>query len=470
MRRSAVGSGGGAGAGPGHATSGVASSTHGKGKICASALAVLLVIAFVVTIPPMKAKQYLATENGADVAEVQRILVAHQRQQVLDEDDIGALNMPDQLISEDHPRNLAVASSDPSAPLPPSAPRRKIDLTIYIIFHKVLHDKNYASIQWSGIALPIQADNSANPTTLTTASVVAALSSSGGANRTTIVFVSTNKKLKKRYSPDLVRGRLINEWELPGYDTRIGALMNEYGAMNSIFSSQLTQHAGNIANVAGRGTNPRLIAADADGDGVQEWIGVFQYDMRIDQKLLQLIRRRIRSKTAAAITTLSTTNNRGEPRRASTHLRLHCCIFYGVSYPTRYLLHNALGRKLVEEYNSFFGTTRTLADMPTVAILDAFVVPTIVFNHFAPFLESVMLRVIRSPSYFPPKPERASRVPPETSAAPSGASTAANNNDLGNRAHALDVMEAALAVALGFETLFVQVQLPLRHKSWEDTA
>jgi hypothetical protein len=499
----------------GSATSSGGSSSTGKGRICASVVAVLMVVSFVVTIPPMKAKQYLATESG-DVAEVQRILAAHQRQQVLDDDEIGALNKPDQIISEDkHAEDLLSSqqqhggtsfTSRKDSKSSSTSPRRKIDLTLYIVFHKTLHGANYQGVRWGDISFPAPVDGgSGSPTTLDTASVVSALTSPGGLNRTTIIFVATNRKVKKRYPAELVRGRLIKEWELPGHDTRIGSLMNEYGAMNSIFSSQLTQHAGNIANVAGRGSNPRLIAADADGDGVQEWIGVLQYDMRIDQKLLQLIRRRIRSRTQAAVTSLTTTNSRGElvaraPSNKAAlvggatvgHFRLHCCIFYGISYPTRYLLHNALGKKLVDEYNGFFGSSFTLDDMPPVAILDAFVVPTIVFNHFAPFLESVMLRVLRSPLYFPQKPGRhpipsattasvplpvVANVNTESAANSAGAHPNQQGQQSGGGAaqkalveHGLDVMEAALAVALGLETLFVQVQLPLRHKSWEGTS
>ncbi|CUI14706.1 membrane-associated protein, putative [Bodo saltans] len=528
MRRSGGSGGGGSGSGGGSNNG----SLTGKGRICVSIVVVLMVVSFVVTIPPMKAKQYLATTNG-DVSEVQRIISAHQRQQVLDDDEIGALNRPDQMISEDKLSedlsqqqqpgggdSFATNSKD-SSKRSFSSMRRKIDLTLYIVFHKTLFRENYEGVRWADIAFPAPLDSSSNPTTLDTASVVSALTSPGGANRTTILFVATNKKVKKRFPADLVRGRMINEWELPGHDTRIGSVMNEYGAMNSIFSSQLTQHAGNIANVAGRGSNPRLIAADADGDGVQEWIGVFQYDMRIDQKLLQLIRRRIRSRTQAAVTSLATTNSRGElvARAPSSkaalvsgtnggHFRLHCCIFYGVSYPTRYLLHNPLGKLLVEEYNSFFGGSFTLDDMPPVAILDAFVVPTIVFNHFAPFLESVMLRVIRNPLYFPQKPGRhpipvssstgvggssiVSVVSPATTRSLNKNTNTNNNAESGNSGaqnqqqqqqqssgnaiqkalveHGLDVMEAALAVALGLETLFVQVQLPLRHKSWEGTS
>lgn len=463
-------------------TSGGSSSTSvsSRGKLCASIIVVLMIVSFVVTIPPMKAKQYLATDNG-NVAEVQRILAAHQRQQVLDDDEIGALNRPDQIIPEELPGGAAGGDTAGIEAAPRSAggasgARRKIDLTIYIVFHKTLHRENYAGIRWNDIAFPLTSETADKTTTLNTASIVSALASPGGANRTTILFVATNKRLRKTYPQELVRGRLINEWELPGHDTRIGSVMNEYGAMNSIFSSQLTQHAGNIANVAGRGSNPRLIAADADGDGVQEWIGLFQYDMRIDQKLLQLIRRRIRSRTQAAITSLAVTNSRGElvarPATSTSHgghFRLHCCIFYGVSYPTRYLLHNALGRALVDEYNNFYGSSFTLDDMPPVAILDAFVVPTIVFNHFAPFLESVMLRVIRNPAHFPAKPGRQA-LTSVSSPQSAGGGSSTGNISASQKAiieHGLDVMEAAQAVALGLETLFVQVQLPLRHKSWD---
>lgn len=431
-------------------------SIPSKSRACASIIFIIAVVGIVVIVPPMKAKPYLATETGG-VEEVQRLIQLNQRQQFLDD--------------------TAEETSSSS-----TLKKKSIDLTVYIVFHKTLIRSHYAGINWNEVALPTQHQNphagvtdaAGPPVALSTQSVVTALSTPGGANRTTIVFVATNRNIKKRYDPDLVRGRLIKEWELPGFDTRIGSSMNEFGAMNSIFSSMLTQHAGNIANVVGRGASAHLVAADADGDGVQEWIAVFQYDMHIDSKLLRGIRRRIVQKT----TTVSQWHQQrglravvGGPTTA-----LHCCIFYGVSYPTRFLLHNALGKKLLLDYNTFFGSQFTLNDLPPISILDAFVVPSIVFNHFAPFLESVMLRVLRNPQAYPEQPNRGgggggsggflsseSGGAQQAGAAAKGASAAVSSH-----VHALDVMEAALALALGLETLFVQVQLPLRHKSWDN--
>lgn len=462
---------------------GASPPTSHRSRGCISAVLIFTVMGIVVTMPPMKAKVYLATDTG-DVAEVQRILDANQRQQVLEDHDDSRSGVVSE-VDPDRQQDAAMGTGIAAGGVAQNQVRRKVDLTLYVVFHKTLLSERYSGMDWKDIAYPAS-NGQGQPTSLDTASIVSALATPGGMNRTTIIFVATNKNIRKRYNPDLVRGRLINEWELPGYDTRIGTAMNEYGAMNSIFSSQLTQHAGNIANVAGRGLNPRLVAADADGDGVQEWIGIFQYDMHIDKKLIQMIRRRIRSRTAAAVTTLKTLNSRGgeaiaagrghEAWRRKHHDRLHCCIFYGVSYPTKYLLHNALGRKLLEDYNTFFVANYVLSDMPPVGILDAFVVPSIVFNHFAPFLESVMLRVIRSPGYYPPKPGRTTS--PASSlqrGQPSPVSTVPTVGVDGGATklsvrieHALDVMEAALALSLGLETSFVQVQLPLRHKSWDD--
>lgn len=405
----------------------------------------IAVVCIVVTVPPMKAKQFIATFDSPESRQIQKIIEAQKRSQFLGDDQLS--------------------------PVSTLTLNRKIDLTIYIVFHKVLLKQNYEKIDWSEIALPgLKGPSSSDrresgALTLTTSSVVTALSAPEGANRTTIIFVATNKNVKKKYDGDLVKGRLLKEWELPGYDSRIGHSMNEFGAMNSIFSSQLTQHAGNIANVQGRGSTTKLVAADADGDGVQEWIGVFQYDMKIDSKLIRSIRRRI----------VQRSYHSQQPSPAGSKLQqhqLHCCVFFGLSYPTPYLLHNDLGRKLLTEYNEFFATSFVMQDLPPLSILDAFVVPSIVFNHMAPFLESVMLRVQRSPLSYPQ-----TLVESTTSSAtganrtqPVGVGGDSTDQTLQTppQKHALAVMEAALALALGLETSFVQIQLPIRHsKNWD---
>lgn len=151
--------------------------------------------------------------------------------------------------------------------------------------------------------------------------------------------------------------------------------------------------------------DPKLIAADADGDGVQEWIGVFQYDMPLDSTLIHEIRHRIERRTRLAWSaqkkrSFEEVHSEADVAKLKS-AQLHCCIFYGFSFPTRSLLGNDLGRQLLLEYNQYFGTSFALSDLPRSSILDAFVVPNIVFNHISPFLEQVMLRFLRNNSAYP---------------------------------------------------------------------
>jgi hypothetical protein len=384
-----------------------------------SVLPFLLVIALMITLPPMKSKQFIAGQEAEPSEYVKRLLDMHQRQQVLEDDDNGA--------------HEGAASPDGTA-----IRLRKIDLTLFIVFHRQLLPKMYEGLKWD----ELETARTPNGVAQTTKEIAVFLAVSEDKNRTTVVFVAANERIEKSYDYPFLGGRLMKEWEMPGYDSRIGHTMNEFGAMNSIFRSNLTQHAGQIANVAGRDSTKDLVAADADGDGVQEWIGVFQYDMKLDSGLIRGIRRRIVKRSAVPEQYQDAYYGRKHRQKGAP---LHCCIFYGISYPTQYALFNGLGRRLLHEYNAFFRTAFTLQSLPSVAIMDAFVVPSIVFNHFAPFLQDVMYRLVGNRTAYPaPRPSEGH-----------------------DAASSEEVMEAALALALGLETRFVQVHLPLRHRTFD---
>lgn len=233
-----------------------------------------------------------------------------------------------------------------------------------------------------------------------------------------------------------LEGRMLREWELPGYfnssssSTPIGRdqqhqseqsnsahhHLEEFGAMYSLYRSGLTlMHSAdknNILQQASEGSTARSrssggrrpLAADADGDGVQEWMGILQADMKIDVRLIQLIRRRIRQGTARYLgmnASSSSSSSKSLPLSSSSesknnatkkskkvkimfggrvvqrdtnrdgaddnhqpflgdlvHKSLpknhHCCVFYSGAYPAVFLFKNALGYVLLDLYNDFF--------------------------------------------------------------------------------------------------------------------
>jgi len=367
-------------------------------KVVATCLFLIFLLIIAIALPPTSSRHNVVIGGQKEQRElIERMMEKHERNQVL--------NVQQSLPSE-------------------GVHSRSIDLTVFVVFHNVLSMRMYEGIQWAHLT-PISSSGSV----LDTPTAVNTLVRRACMNRTSLFFLATNPQVKGKQYPKrdmLVKQRLLFEWLMPGYDgEHLGSTMHEYGAMLSVFRSNMTQHAGSFGSAKGAQV---AVVADADGDGVQEWTGFFQYDMRIDHALLYSIRRRIVQKTRSVL-------RKGQ---------LHCCIFYGPNYPTSSLLNTALGRYLLAEYNDLFGTSWALSDLPEHAITDAFVVPTVVFNVVTLYLEDLMHRAIRNISAFP---------------------VGRHGDGSSDAERRLEVAEAALALALGVAgTQFVFIQIPVRHE------
>lgn len=389
-------------------------------RACATVAVCMLIVMAIVTPPSASNRSLQLIQRSENKEYMDRVIELHQRQQVLEDTFDSRFENG-----------------------------RSIDLTIFVVFHSTLLPRLFDGLVWPqiapigprGHAKAVGSDGKSLP--ISTAEGVQILANRECLNRTSVIFIATNEKHEKRYPPALVENRLLKEWEMPGYDEQhINHTMNEYGAMDAIFKSKITQNAGRFnANHS----FADIVTADADGDGVQEWIGFFQYDMRMDSRLLTNIRGRIIQKTSAK----SAIQMRN---RHHTHRQLLCCVFFGVTFPTNSLLMNPLGHQLLREYNTFFAASRRLSELPAQSIIDAFVVPTVLFNHIMPFLDKVMHRAQLN-----------------IAAYPTNKVAAAGGGDSSGSAIApplaLEVAEAALALALGFQSLdFIVVQMPLRHE------
>ena len=354
-------------------------------------------------------------------------------------------------------------------------------------------------------------------------------------------------------------GRVLREWEMPGYFAKgtsaAASLLNssarethhqqvtamessnqihhhleEFGAMTTLYHSGLTLMHSSLPtdSTVAAGVNgskaPRRLAADADGDGVQEWMGVFHNDMRLDVRLIQLIRRRIRQGTArflglnaSSVSDAPRSNPNNGGRKAKimfggrvvqrappestdqaflgelSHRSLpkghHCCVFYSGAYPAVFLFKNALGYVLLEHFNSFFTRMAVDPDRPTVnthqnitferlcakpytdangvrhnndAILEAFVIPNALFNgRVYPFLEHAIDLLTRKRFPFPS---------PEMSVEDYHMLMSGSNGDMADidpnsmqLATVTDVLERALALALGHAPKWLKIRLPVRH-------
>jgi hypothetical protein len=150
-------------------------------------------------------------------------------------------------------------------------------LMLFVVFHRLLHDDLYSDLSVPHAQLDVTKSSGENASTL--------LLNRG------VTFVATNPSIPKTINGNnpLYRNRIVNEWETPGYDACFGSMFNEFGAMNSIYCSDWTL-AG--AHACHPGEGPR---SDEGASDVLDtsFVGVLQYDMRIDTTTLSLIRRRI---------------------------------------------------------------------------------------------------------------------------------------------------------------------------------
>ena len=291
-------------------------------------------------------------------------------------------------------------------------------MSIFVVFHHKLHRELYDNLDLPQV----------RPSPTDVAHRRCALSRPG----TEVIFVGTNPSFRKVFDAKTFRSHTVMEWELPGYNARIGSKMNEYGAMNTIYESNLTG-----------GLRTTKIAPSPSSS----WVGVFQFDMTLNDYLINTLLNKI--KAAQFKEQRSSKNWQLVPRSTKRSAR-RCCIFFGVTYPSEYLLRNDVGMRLLQEYNSFFGTSRAFSELHPQAVLDMFVVPADVYNRIAPFLAHVMLKVIDGVSFTTPPASNSiiSAVPGK------------------RKKSALDVMECALALALGLETQIRFVQIPIRHEKF----
>ncbi|KEG15358.1 hypothetical protein DQ04_00101250 [Trypanosoma grayi] len=310
-----------------------------------------------------------------------------------------------------------------------------VELTVFIVFHRRLHERLYEGLAWPALLPSSVTDAATTPTrpvaagtTTNTRGVIEKLltyrRTFGRRNGNRIFFIATKEPLEHRYSPQMVEGRLLREWEMPGYAANT-SFLQMYSAIITVYRS----------GIVGR---PRTVAGE-------EWVAFLEYDMRIDQQLLHRIRRRILRQPRV--------NQQTYPHslQQQLHRLPRCCIFYGASYNTLFLLNNSLGRQLLREYNNFFQTSFSLLDLPPVSATGAFVVPAEVLHRIAPFLESLVNLLVVN---------RSARRGLDATTPPASEGKRTSNALAGSP---LEVMEAALALSLGLETDYVYVEVPIRH-------
>jgi hypothetical protein len=333
-------------------------------------------------------------------------------------------------------------------------------LAVFVVFHRALHDQLYRGLRIPHADVDVTRARGENATTL--------LLNHG------ITFVATNPAVKKTVNATnpLYDNRVVAEWETAGYDSCTGARLNEYGAMGSIFASDWTLSKKSTGDITAASAKRAAFLLDVS------FVGVFQYDMRIDVQLLDLLRRRIRRnrRQRGAQAGVLQLQHAGGMRHVDHSLRMsprhrleqrakdphgfvesadtRCCLFYSVSHPTPYLLGNALGRQLLREYNSFFSVAHTMSSLHRVSVLDAFVMPYADFNAMMPFLLAVMRNLTRSA-------DGACAMAGEAQ----GTYEAVVRG--GPPPPPLDVMERALALSLAVLDIDF-VPMPLKHEKMEE--
>ncbi|RNF27524.1 uncharacterized protein Tco025E_00261 [Trypanosoma conorhini] len=312
-----------------------------------------------------------------------------------------------------------------------AAGERPVELNIFVVFHRQLYEQLYEDLEWNSLLSSfLTPTSSLSPTTREVVEGLQAYHKARGAGRSNgnrIYFLATREPLVKSYPSDMLRNRLLREWEMPGF-VPSRRFLHIYSAIMTVYRSQMVGHS--LGGTNSSGVAAAMPSASALG-GSEEWVAFLEHDMRVDTQLLCQIRQRIFQQASGS-------------RR--------CCIFYGESYNTMFLLHNPLGRQLMREYNAFFHTSLSLKDLPSVVATGAVVLPSALLHRIVPFLE----RVAELPLV-----KRRARHSSGVVATQQGLGRGWRQNRHLRRP--LEVMGSALALSLGLERNYVHVEVPIRH-------
>ena len=370
----------------------------------------------------------------------------------------------------------AAGATDP----PTSNGQTDYILNIYVVFHKTLDPALFEGLRLPN-ALP-DAGKSAAGGARSGSMLDVVLGGNGD-----VTFFATNKAEPKEFNAThpLFLHRTVNEWDTDGYalmtESQYGAAFNEFGAMASIYYSDYTyrkwEHQTEFRTLDfldGARHHRRITLKNGLHDA---FVGILQFDMRLNDRVLRMIRRRIartrkpaedvpdigqqrwarnalfsghsgirvqeqsRAVRLSRMHQVNAKREREELDRETKRRSSKCCVFYSVTYPMRYLIKpdDDFTAKLLKLYNMHFFTTFTYADLKPFAILDAFVIPFAAYNRMLPFLENVMRNGVRA-----------------------GALTSKEA-----RATVLKQLEQALALFLGLmgaDGGYDYVMMPLRHE------
>lgn len=321
-------------------------------------------------------------------------------------------------------------------------------LSIYVVFHRTLDQTLFSDLQLPD-AIPDQGSAPSFDKIKSGSILDVVLGGNKG-----VTFFATNPDIPKdvNHTNPLFMHRIVEEWDTPGWKSvtkdTFGSAFNEFGAMSSIYHSDYTyknwspQDGDQVVPLFSTARAQRNIHLVRGADDA--FIGILQYDMRLNDKVMRKLRNKIR-KTRISFNSLRNRDlkekmvNRGstsararwnQQARAIKMSKLHnsqvldqqqqptsngggglfdievrpeappnskCCIFYSIAYPMRELIdpEDPFTQKLLTLYNMHFFTKYTYSDLSRFAILDAFVIPFSEFNRLVPYLENVMRNGVR---------------------------------------------------------------------------
>lgn len=349
-------------------------------------------------------------------------------------------------------------------------------LSLYVVFHKSLDDSLFEDLKIPNALPEAPRVNMHNSGEAKDAGSILDVVLTGNGD---VTFFETNKAQERKDYNDsnpLFHNRLVKEWETHGWrkTEEYGNVLNEYGAMASIYYSHYTYSSWKnptdtkSINVRDSLGNPKLFRLQRGLDDC--FIGILHADMRLTTRVIQMLRRRIeRTRDWSDYVAGARLQEQQQQRereqlggsiriaaqeRAVRLSRLHqtkkrrganepkCCVFYAIQYPMQYLLKRDAPstQKLMRLYNAHFQTKYTYDDLARFAILDAFIIPFTEYNKLVPFLENLMRNYV---------------------------STGVLKQSKESRKEALHELEQAQALFLGLmgrDGGYQYVMVPLRHE------
>lgn len=172
-------------------------------------------------------------------------------------------------------------------------------LSIYVVFHRMLDESLFSELALPDAVPDTEETSQLAPGKIKTGSILDVVL---GGNKG-VTFFATNKDIPKELnqSNPLFKNRVVEEWDTEGFQKhtgqQFGSAFNEFGAMTSIYYSGYTYRDWtpqttykSVELFASKARKKKVVLRKGAEDA---FIGVLQYDMRLNDKVIRMLKQKI---------------------------------------------------------------------------------------------------------------------------------------------------------------------------------